>query len=440
MKRYGKLERGTAEYARRIPRSVDYRALRIVRSELYASLKEVGIENGKANPSALDKFDWVMQSGRADWDCDCPDLAAGSPYTAAQFPAQPHPNCHPSGTMILTTDGKKPIESLSIGDCVISYDGSVNKISKKFERMHTGDMYTFSTKDGEITATNEHPLLSNGSWVIAKNLKCGDNLTYVSRKIVPLSFAELESLDYPSFGFKEFRLFVILDTFLGRVVPIPTIYLNGELYVWKSEINGKYSNYAIWDRLFSLFKNGHIKDELILGSGGAFISLGSFDGLFIRHCSASNGLMGFFDMGLKAILIKPCDSLADIKRLESMLNEVPVNTASGQPKSFSDLVCSEILLTEQLDKHFLFYINSCTHSSTIVDVRCDKVNQKVYNMEVENTHSFIANGFASHNCGCYTMPRLRDADEFVDDLKRWAEGESVDYLDEWNDSYYGTIS
>lgn len=440
MKRYGKLEAGTKEFAKRIPKNVDYRAMRLVRTELYASLKEAGVLAGKRNPGAYDLFDWVMQAGRADWDCACPDLAHGSPYTAEQVPVQPHANCHPSGTMILTTDGKKPIEFLSIGDCVISYDGSVNKISKKFERMHTGDMYTFSTKDGEITATNEHPLLSNGSWVIAKNLKCGDNLTYVSRKIVPLSFAELKSLDYPSFGFKEFRLFVILDTFLGRVVPIPTIYLNGELYVWKSEINGKHSNYAIWDRLFSLFKNGHIKDELVLGSGGAFISLGSFDGLFIRHCSASNGLMGFFDMGLKAILIKPCDSLADIKRLESMLNKVPVNTASGQPKSFSDLVCSEILLTEQLDNHFLFYINSCTHSSTIVDVMCDKVNQKVYNIEVENTHSFIANGFASHNCGCYTMPRLRDADEFVDDLKRWSDGESVDYLDEWNYSYYGTIS
>ena len=81
------------EFAKRIPRNVDYRAMRIVRSELYASLKETGLESGRANPSALDAYDWVMQSGRADWDCDCPDLARNSPYTYAQFPAQPHPNC-----------------------------------------------------------------------------------------------------------------------------------------------------------------------------------------------------------------------------------------------------------------------------------------------------------------------------------------------------------
>ena len=93
MKRYGNLEAGTKEFAKRIPKNVDYRAMRIVRSELYASLKETGLESGRANPSALDAYDWVMQSGRADWDCDCPDLARNSPYTYAQFPAQPHPNC-----------------------------------------------------------------------------------------------------------------------------------------------------------------------------------------------------------------------------------------------------------------------------------------------------------------------------------------------------------
>ena len=93
MNRYGKLKAGTAQFARRIPKNVDYRAMRLVRSELYASLKEVDVESGNANPGAEDLFDWIMNAGRADWDCDCPDLAHNSPYTAAQVPAQPHANC-----------------------------------------------------------------------------------------------------------------------------------------------------------------------------------------------------------------------------------------------------------------------------------------------------------------------------------------------------------
>ena len=92
-KRYGKLKAGTKEYFTRIPNNVDYRALRIVRSEIYMSLKEAGVESGKANPAALDQYDWIMQAGRADWSCACPDYAHGSPYKAEDVPIQPHPSC-----------------------------------------------------------------------------------------------------------------------------------------------------------------------------------------------------------------------------------------------------------------------------------------------------------------------------------------------------------
>ena len=93
MKRYGKLKAGTAQFVRRIPVNVDYRAMRLVRTELYASLKEAGVEAGKANPGCTQEFDWIMELGRAHWDCSCPDLAAGGPYTADNIPVQPHPSC-----------------------------------------------------------------------------------------------------------------------------------------------------------------------------------------------------------------------------------------------------------------------------------------------------------------------------------------------------------
>jgi hypothetical protein len=31
---------------------------------------------------------------------------------------------------------------------------------------------------------------------------------------------------------------------------------------------------------------------------------------------------------------------------------------------------------------------------------------------------------------------LRDANEFMKDLKAWADGKDVDYLDDWNRDYY----
>lgn len=102
MKRYGRLEKGTSAYARRIPQSVDYRALRLLRTELYGSLKDAGEHAGYLNAGAMGLeidgeqgpwYDWIMTAGRGHWDCDCPSLADGSPYSAGNVPDQPHPNC-----------------------------------------------------------------------------------------------------------------------------------------------------------------------------------------------------------------------------------------------------------------------------------------------------------------------------------------------------------
>lgn len=91
--RYGELKRGTKAFANRIGNKVDYRALRLVRSELYGSLQDAAIEQGKVNPGATQKFEWVLEQHRAHWNCPCPDLAAGSPYQVQEVPGYPHPNC-----------------------------------------------------------------------------------------------------------------------------------------------------------------------------------------------------------------------------------------------------------------------------------------------------------------------------------------------------------
>ncbi len=87
------LIRGTLEFMRRIGDQVDYRALRLVRSELYMALQDASKEQGHSSPGCLDLYDWVLEQGRQHWDCDCPDLAAGGPYEYDQVPEYPHPNC-----------------------------------------------------------------------------------------------------------------------------------------------------------------------------------------------------------------------------------------------------------------------------------------------------------------------------------------------------------
>lgn len=93
MKRYGKLKAGTREFTSRIPKSVDYRAVRLMRTEVYATMRDVSLASGQANPGVTGLYDWIRQAGAGDFNCACPSLAAGSPYRVDQLPTTPHPNC-----------------------------------------------------------------------------------------------------------------------------------------------------------------------------------------------------------------------------------------------------------------------------------------------------------------------------------------------------------
>lgn len=95
--RWGKLEPGTAEYKKRIGKAgADYRTQRVVRTELYQMVRDNSLATGTLNPACTQKFNWVLSPAHLDWGCECPDIAAGGPYTEAEAQAYSdsiHTNC-----------------------------------------------------------------------------------------------------------------------------------------------------------------------------------------------------------------------------------------------------------------------------------------------------------------------------------------------------------
>lgn len=81
-----------AKWGKVVVKNVDWRALRLVRSELGASMKVSAVLQGEQNPASLGLYDWVRVNTQQH-DCVCPDLAAGSPYKSDEIPAQPHSAC-----------------------------------------------------------------------------------------------------------------------------------------------------------------------------------------------------------------------------------------------------------------------------------------------------------------------------------------------------------
>lgn len=93
IQRWGEiLEPQSAELLRRIKfDKVDYRALRLARTELGRALMETAKVNGLANPGGSGWWDWVRVNA-IDWGCACPANAANSPYLFDDIPPYAHPN------------------------------------------------------------------------------------------------------------------------------------------------------------------------------------------------------------------------------------------------------------------------------------------------------------------------------------------------------------
>ena len=91
--KWGKLIPGTAQYKKRIPQEIDYRAARLARSEQHASLQQAALQQGDINPACQDLFDWLLNPTLVHDNCECPTIAAGSPYSRDRVPGYPHPNC-----------------------------------------------------------------------------------------------------------------------------------------------------------------------------------------------------------------------------------------------------------------------------------------------------------------------------------------------------------
>jgi len=88
---WGELKPGARDYYARLPKEIDWRALRIVRTELTASMHSTAIQQARMNPGASGMVDWV-RTNDIDWGCNCPANAAGSPYKLDQVPSVDHPN------------------------------------------------------------------------------------------------------------------------------------------------------------------------------------------------------------------------------------------------------------------------------------------------------------------------------------------------------------
>lgn len=82
-----------AKFGTLVVKNVDWRALRLVRSEIASAMQQAALADGEANPASAHLYNWILTPGREHWNCECESLARGSPYKTEDVPTYPHPNC-----------------------------------------------------------------------------------------------------------------------------------------------------------------------------------------------------------------------------------------------------------------------------------------------------------------------------------------------------------
>jgi len=86
-------------------------------------------------------------------------------------------DCFVKGTLVTMFDGtSKPIESILLGDCVISHIGAIRKVENIFERSYTGQLVTIRAEHSEkaVTATVEHKFVTQAGWKAIGQLTTSD--------------------------------------------------------------------------------------------------------------------------------------------------------------------------------------------------------------------------------------------------------------------------
>jgi len=111
--------------------------------------------------------------------------------------------CFAAGTLIVTAEGLKPIETIEVGDRVLSRDDQTGEQTYKTVVRtfvtHPDSLYrlTYRTGDGdehELATTAEHPfwVVNKGGWVPAGELEPGDKLFLANGKLASMVRIEIE--------------------------------------------------------------------------------------------------------------------------------------------------------------------------------------------------------------------------------------------------------
>jgi hypothetical protein len=463
-------------YATRLGKAgLDYRAIRIARTETTAMLADKQTEIAENSAISTGEMDFVMDRGRDHWNCQCEHYAEQNPWKVDD-PDRPeipvHPNCFSGNTKVLTAKGWKAIKEIRVGEYVITSKGKLRTVTSAMALPGDGRFMDF---DG-ITMTADQTLLTSDGFA---TLDKADNLLNILFDMVKFKRLYLNTKYIPAVSHKNSCLCFVLCNFSGSGVIVSTVDLNGYFNIWEGDVDIKLIASAVKDAGITGIAKLVKINLLISRARFPLFPCCSFAKVFMASFRIANSVMSLIDRKRTGMgKIPPQKSLASIGGFKTASFKKSVNL----PPSKASLLGNGVHRVFQFIEHIKYFIGavfncSCwnpasitavfnkyffnsflvysksrrnrflgfyafgvrpengflnsvidelhtniLHKDKIIFKRYCKCNSRVYDIEVDDEHDFLIKGkkgiYVAHNCMCEWRPRLKTDDEIIAAFKK----------------------
>lgn len=146
--------------------------------------------------------------------------------------------CFPAGTMVLTESGQRPIESLAIGDRVMTREG-LKPIRIASHRKYAGPLTTIMANGRAVTSTADHPFWTlEKQWVAAGKLDPSLTLYGINDEQIHIlgcfNFSVSDSHHSPSAALEALGFTGISG---GVAMPVHPVNFNGDALLGDGKVN-----------------------------------------------------------------------------------------------------------------------------------------------------------------------------------------------------------
>lgn len=284
-----------------------------------------------------------------------------------------HPNCFPAGTLVRTPSGDRPIETIAVGDLVLTHRGRWRRVLALSRQVATGHLVTLHRGGDVLRATPNHPIATPRGWIAAEELDPRGAEVWVLERVV------LETDDAPASRKERSFLASILSRLPRRGVPLTPVDLDSDAIGGDGEVYKEHVH---------LVADSELNPEASQGD--------RHGGLVVRLRAA--GLRGHHAAANLWRLLRSAHRVVRWRGLSLALGSAHAG------------VSASIVLR---DARRSMGAVVAGHRYRLLSVR---VGRKpfvgpVYNFQVDEDESYIANGFIVHNCRCALTPWRPEWDE-----------------------------